>query len=170
MKFIARGMTTTVFQTGKACLVFGASAKTLGDLEKSKEDDYYITIEKVSRKRSANQNALLWKMVGEIDKEINGRRTDEDDMEIYCQILEMASVKSYVIVCSIAAVDFVKKQFRAVRMLGRDGFAIDLEVYPGTSDMNSKEMAAVIEQAMRYAEEVGINTDIYREEFYGHTE
>ena len=163
-------MTTTVFQTGKACLVFGASAKTLGDLEKSKEDDYYITIEKVSRKRSANQNALLWKMVGEIDKEINGRRTDEDDMEIYCQILEMASVRSTLIVCLTEAENFVKQRFRAVRVLARDADRVELEVYPGTSDMNSKEMSQVIEQALRYAEEVGVNTDIYREEFYGHAE
>lgn len=164
MKFIARGMETTVFITGAVAVTFRGSVKALEDLQKLKKDDYYITIEKVSRKRSLNQNAMLWKMVGEIDKTINGRRTEEDDMEIYCQILEMASVKSYLIQCAETSQDFVRKQFRASRVLGRDEDRVLMEVYPGTSDMNSAEMKEVIEQALRYAEEVGLNTDIYREE------
>ena len=41
-----------------------------------------------------------------------------------------------------------------------------VEVYVGVSEMNKKEMMTLIEITLNYAESIGINTSLYRNEFY----
>lgn len=150
----------------RVTISFDCSVRAKEALQGATDTEYVISIDRVRNKRSLNQNALLWKLIGEIDKEINGRRTQEDDEEIYFQILQMASIRTEVVETRyLTAVRALKAQFHV--KVSEDGYTgmYICEIFPGTSRMDTKEMTEVIEQALRYAAEVGVDTDLWKEEF-----
>jgi regulator of RNase E activity RraB len=137
--------------------------------EELQKHTYTLDIREPRNTRSLNQNALMWELLGEISMKMNGTR--DDDENIYCQCLQMAGVKAEYLACTPAAVDTVKKYFRAVKEVETrqtdKGEMIVLKCFIGSSKMTVKEMSALIDVVMQYAEKVGINTDYYHQEFEG---
>lgn len=131
------------------------------------EDDktYSVEIKEVKSKRSIEQNKFLWKLLHDIDVAMNGKPTDE--MEIYIMCLERANAKFDYLGCLEEAEEMLKQNFRAVKRIkpidlnGKDGYMY--KCFIGSSKMNTKEMALLIETALDIAHEVGIETSYYDE-------
>ncbi len=137
-----------------------------------KDITYEVTINKPHSQRSLHQNALLWKLIGEINKTINGTRKTEDDEEIYCQILEMAGADVQYMQVVYDGLELLRRAFRVVRVVeyrqGKNNALMAIvKVYKGTSIMSKDEMCDVIEQALVYANAVGIDTETWKGELLG---
>lgn len=117
--------------------------------------------------RSNQQNRMMWALIGEICEKINGCRSDAEEMNIYCQILQETGAKCDLFQCTEEAYAAFKKQFRYCTVLeerdGKKGKTLIVKAYFGTSQMNTEEMSKVIDRTIQYAEEVGINTEYWRE-------
>ena len=141
----------------------GTVKQIIADLLKLDMDKTYICdIKEPRSKRSLEQNKLLWKLINRIAKE-----TYQDDMTVYCAVLERADALSDYVITATDMQDTLRKSFRGVKFVrmqevnGKDCFVF--KVYLGSSKMNTSEMTELIEITMQVASELGIDT---REEWY----
>jgi len=121
--------------------------------------DYTVEIKKVKSKRSLNQNALLWKLLHELEK-----ATREEAMSWYIKALIDTGAKvDYVWSCAEAE-ETMQKSFRAVqrakfeKMKNRDGWWY--RVIVGSSKFNIEEMNQLLDTVLRYCTELNIETEI----------
>ena len=161
MKLLAKDLMTVVYPTGGVGLSFDATIQAKEELMKLKRGDYLIEIKKPSNKRSLNQNAYLWELIGQIDMKENGNRADDET--IYANILEMAGAKSEYFQCLPEAVDKLKEVFRVVKIVENRGKTVMVQCFLGTSQMDTKEMSKVIDTTLDYAARVGIDSAYWRE-------
>lgn len=135
----------------------------LQGLDPSKE--YSLEIKEVKNKRTLAQNRYMWALLHEIDIAINGRATDEMDVYVLC--LERANAKFEYIACLPEAEQALKENFRAVKFIkkvdlnGKEGNMY--KVFIGSSKMDTKEMTVLIDTVLDIAEQVGIETDYWKE-------
>ena len=141
----------------------GTVKQIITDLLKLDMDKTYICdIKEPRSKRSLEQNKLLWKLINRIAKE-----TYQDDMTVYCAVLERADALSDYVITAMDMQDTLRKSFRGVKFVrmqevnGKDCYIY--KVYLGSSKMNTAEMTELIEITMQVANELGIDT---REEWY----
>lgn len=132
----------------------------LFELDQSKE--YLMELKEPKSKRSLEQNKLLWSLIHRVAKE-----TYQDDMDVYCAVLERADALSDYVITAVDMADVLRKSFRGVKFIrmqevnGKDCFVY--KVYLGSSKMNTAEMTELIEITMQVCSELGIDT---REEWY----
>lgn len=132
-------------------------------LEKGKR--YALEIADFKEKRTERQNRLLWELISKIDRFLNG--SSGDVWELYLQLLEMANIKSVDISIEREAVPQLKAIYRAIKYLGQDMTDSTRDIYKcfvGSSKMNKKDFAALIDTVIEYAEECGIETTFYNME------
>ena len=141
----------------------GKIKEIITDLLKLDMDKFYICeIKEPKQKRSLEQNKLLWKLIHHIAKE-----TKQDDMDVYCAILERADALSDYVITATDMTEALRKTFRGVKFMrmqevnGKDCYIF--KVYLGSSKMNTTEMNELIEITMQVCGELGIDT---REEWY----
>ena len=169
MKISAKGLKTAFKEfTGEAMLTFKCSRNALESLEKLKTGDYELSITKSSKKRTGQQNALLWELIGQICMKEDGNRAG--DIELYCQLIEEAGVKCEYIMSLPEAEEGLKRVFRVVKVIDdRMYMGQRFYVYKcffGSSTMNTKEMGGLIDKTIERAEAVGIDTDYWKEVLY----
>ena len=127
------------------------------ELDYSKK--YDIELKEHKGKRSLEQNHYMWKLIGEIDKALNGGRP-KDPMQVYIHVLEMANAKYDFVYILPEAVKEMKKRFRAMQKIADvevNGVIMEnWQVFYGSSTMNTKEMSNLIDRVIDYAYEVGI--------------
>lgn len=133
--------------------------RTLLELEKG---TYSVEFNKKCSKRSINQNSLLWAVINEICKVVGF-----DDIELYCQLLEMANAKFEYMMVLPQALDLLKKQFRAVKIVENriynDKEMTMVKVFYGSSTFTTKEMSQLIDITLNYAIQYDIDTTYYRD-------
>ena len=141
----------------------GTIKEIITDLLKLDMDKTYICdIKEPQSKRSLEQNKLLWKLINRIAKE-----TYQDDMTVYCAVLERADALSDYVITATDMQDTLRKNFRGVKFIrmqevnGKDCYVF--KVFLGSSKMNTKEMTELIEITMQVASELNIDL---REEWY----
>lgn len=141
----------------------GKVREIITDLLKLDMDKTYICeIKEPKSKRSLEQNKLLWKLIHRVAKE-----TYQDDMEVYCAVLERADALSDYVITATDMSEALRKAFRGVKFVrmqevnGKDCYIF--KVYLGSSKMNTAEMNELIEITMQVCSELGIDT---REEWY----
>lgn len=119
------------------------------------EKFYKVTIEEVRSKRSLEQNKLLWKMIHEIAK-----KTQQDDNDVYCALLEEADAKSDYVITAFEMETALRKSFRGVKFIKmqevNDKDCYVYKVYIGSSKMNVKEMNELLDTVQRIAGKLGI--------------
>ena len=123
---------------------------------------YEVDIKEYKSKRSLEQNRYLWLLITEIVKKENGGIANRDNITAtYYNLLEKANAKFEFILCSPDAIKEFKKRFRAIRINGTYTIEnveyMQLQVFYGSSTMNTKEMSQLIDTTLDYAYEVGIN-------------
>lgn len=139
-------------------------AKSLEEMDETKV--YKIEITELKSKRSLFQNKYLWALIHDISR-IQGM----DEVDVYCQIIKMAKIKTEFIETIPAAIERLNKVFRVVverdRRVSTKGIeTVVLECYFGTSTFDTHEMSEFIEKLLDYASESGINVSEYGG-FYG---
>jgi len=118
---------------------------------------YTIEIREPKSKRSIEQNKMLWQLIHAIAKEKN-----QDDMEVYCTLLERADALSDYIITAKLTDEELRKNFRGVMFMrttevkGKE-FNV-YKVYLGSSKMNTKEMTELLDIALQLCGELEIPT------------
>lgn len=136
--------------------------------ENIESGEYGITFDTPKRSRTLDQNALLWALIGEICQSENA--SSNDTWEMYCELLRMAKAKyTYIQVVKDGYDSLAKeKGIRAVEPLGtfvnEKGIEwVKCRVFLGTSQMTTEEIGIVIDKAIEYASQLGIDTNYYRD-------
>ena len=118
---------------------------------------YLVEVKEPRSQRSIQQNKMLWQLIHMIAKE-----TYQDDMEIYCSLLERADALSDYIITAYDMEDYLRKSFRGVRFIRKqevNGKECNIyKVYIGSSKMNTKEMTELIDTALQICSELLIDT------------
>ena len=119
---------------------------------------YQVEIKEYKHKRSIEQNKKMWALIHEI-----ARATGDDDMQVYCGILEKADVKSDYVITAMNMEEALRKSFRAVKFIrmqevnGKDCYVY--KVYLGSSKMNTAEMSELLDITLNICGELGIETE-----------
>lgn len=100
---------------------------------------YTVEIKESKSKRSLQQNKMLWELIHKIAKEQN-----QDDMEIYCTLLERADAKSDYVLARPETEEGLKKTFRGVKFIRQQVVNQTIfnvyKVYIGSSKMTQKKI------------------------------
>ncbi len=134
--------------------------------ELTEDKTYSVEIKEVKSARSIQQNKYLWALLSEIDKELNGDRSN-DEMSIYIQALERAGAKYEYIGALPEAEEMLKKNFRAVKkmkpMMLNETEGYVYKCFIGSSKMNKEEMGNLIDTVLDMAMELGIDDSYWKE-------
>lgn len=107
-------------------------------------------------KRSLNQNALLWEMLGQLASALRS-----DKWTVYLQMLKRYGTYTYICV-NPKAVEAVKKQWREVEEIGKVDIngreSVQLLCYFGSSTMNAQEFAVLLDGVKSEMKEMGLPT------------
>ena len=126
---------------------------------------YTVEIKEPKSKRSLEQNRMLWQLIHSIAK-----KHHQDDMEVYCALLERADAKSEYIITAFDMEDDLRKCFRGVRFIRKqevNGKECNIyKVYIGSSKMNTKEMTELLDITLQMCAELGIPTMGWDYEYY----
>ena len=118
---------------------------------------YSIEIKEPKSKRSIQQNKLLWELIHLIAK-----KQGQDDMEVYCELLERADAKSDYILARPETEDALRRTFRGVKFIrqyqvNETMFNI-YKVFIGSSKMSVKEMTELLDITFKLCGELQIPT------------
>ena len=118
---------------------------------------YVVEIKEPKSKRSLEQNKMLWQLIHAIAKQQH-----QDDMEVYCTVLERADALSDYIITATLTEEDLRKHFRGVRFIRTTevkGNEFNVyKVYIGSSKMNTKEMTELLDITLQLCGELGIPT------------
>lgn len=118
---------------------------------------YSVEIKEPKSKRTLEQNKMLWALIHEI-----AQKTKQDDMDVYCAVLEKADAKSDYLYSPYEMKEELRKHFRGVRFIRYheiDGRTMNVyKVYIGSSKMDTKEMTQLLDITIQTAAELGIPT------------
>lgn len=139
--------------------VVGQIKDIVPELLKLEMDKLYICeVKEPKTKRSLQQNKLLWKLIHSIAKE-----TYQDDMEVYCAVLERADALSEYIITATDMEDAFRRSFRGVKFIrmqevnGKECYVY--KVYLGSSKMDTKEMTQLLDITFQICAELCIPTE-----------
>ena len=118
---------------------------------------FIVEVKEPKSKRSIEQNKMLWQLIHSIAK-----KQHQDDMEVYCALLERADAKSDYIITAYDMDDELRKCFRGVRFVRKqevNGKECNIyKVYIGSSKMDTKEMTELLDITLQVCAELGIPT------------
>lgn len=118
---------------------------------------YVVEVKEPKSKRSLEQNKMLWQLIHAIAK-----KQHQDDMEVYCALLERADALSDYIITAYDMEDELRKCFRGVRFVRKqevNGKDCNIyKVYIGSSKMNTKEMTELLDITLQLCGELEIPT------------
>lgn len=117
---------------------------------------YTANINEQKKKRSINQNNLLWALISKIAKAIAGERAAaEDEEEIYAQLLEKYGLSVPAFILPEDLNTYVRLN-RVVKTYGEIGGLLRIRAFPGSSRYSTKEMNILIEGALDELADLGI--------------
>ena len=128
------------------------------DVDLLNEEYHDITIKK-SKGRSLEQNSMMWGVIAQIDKYLNGYPTEDGRWDIYLYGLEMAGVEYEDYSIPPEAVKILKESFRKCRVIDEDGDHVIIRCYTGSSKLNKGQMADLITFFINWAFKMGLRID-----------
>lgn len=134
-------------------------------LESFKHEEFNLQIGPQKNQRTIFQNAKLWALIGEIDLELNGRRSKDGEDSIYRNLIEMANIQTAIFQIHEEALEEmkVKNIFRVLEVLEKEDQTILCRGYFGSSKFTTKEMADFIEAALDFAMQIGLDLQDYKD-------
>lgn len=131
------------------------------EFELDNEKEYKLEITEIKSKRSLQQNKLMWALINKIAVQVG-----MSDNDVYCQIIEMANIKTVYLQTLPEVQKELEKVFRAVvekdsRENEKGVITKIFKCYYGTSKFDTHEMNDFIDNMLRYASEVGIDIREY---------
>lgn len=127
---------------------------------------YDLDIKPKGKSKTYEQAKKLWATIDDISRHEYGDVSQSTN--IYLQILMMAGIRTVVIPLPEDAVESFRKKVKALGIISRETVNHQpicfCRVCPtGISDMTKKEVSDVIECAIRYASELGIESELENE-------
>lgn len=131
------------------------------ELNLNSDQVYKIEITEIKSKRSLWQNKLCWALIDKIAK-----HEGMMDIDVYCQIIELAKIRTEFIETIPEAIERLSRAFRVVKVLEhrvsqKGSKTVLLKLYYGSSTFDTKEMSDFIEQLLNYASQIGIDVSEY---------
>lgn len=124
---------------------------------------YEVRIKEKDVTHSYEQIKKLWATIDDISRAEYGDVSESET--IYFQILNMAGVTTYKYLVPTASVNQLRKKVRALKEISHE--TIDHQAYSmvniclkGVSEMSKKEVSQVIETTIRWATELGVQTEL----------
>ena len=153
--------------TGEPLITFklDRTARTNEIFEYDKEQALKLKITKTGNHRTVRQNNLMWAILTDIDKGLNGHPTENGRWEIYTMGIEELGVEYEDVKVEIKAVEVFKTQFRKCRVIEEYRDYVILRCFIGSSKFNKKQMGELIDWFIRYASKMQIPIIDYRNEW-----
>ena len=122
---------------------------------------YRLNFSEIKSKKPLQQSHYLWSLLHDISVARNGElATSESDWEVYIEALERAQAKFEYVACLPEAYELLKRQFRATKIMNEfehnDKKFLQLKVFYGSSKMDIKEMAKLLDTVIMMAQEEGV--------------
>ena len=132
------------------------------DLNLEQGKDYKIEITEMKSKRSLWQNKYMWAIIDKIAK-----HEGMLELDVYCQIIEMAKIRTEFIETIPEAITRLSSVFRVVKELEhrvsqKGSKTVLVKCYYGTSTFDTKEMSDFIDVLLDYASQIGIDVSEYQ--------
>lgn len=124
-----------------------------------------LNISNARKSRTLDQNNLLWAIISDIDKKINGIPSELTRWDLYVAGIEEAGVEFQDIIIPKKSLNIFKKAFRAYKILDEKENEIILRCYIGSSQFDTKQMGDLIEYFIKKATDIGVTIVDYRAEF-----
>ena len=162
MKIIGKVKEVKELKKGKELIIEVDSFPYINMIDDLEQKQYSIEINGVKSKRSLEQNRMMWGLIREIAIHTQGG----DELDLYCQFLEIADAQfEYIFVDANVDVNALRKVFRAVQFMGFteiDGRTMaQYKVFTGSSRFNTSEMNKLIDVILKTAYELGIESYDY---------
>lgn len=124
---------------------------------------YELSLKQRGDSKTYEQVKKLWATIDDISRNEYGDVSQSNN--IYLQILEMAGVRTDKIIIPKDAIKDLKKKVKAISVISEETIGGISSVVvnvclTGISDMSKKEVASVIEAAIKWATELGIDTEL----------
>ncbi len=122
---------------------------------------YRLNFSEIKSKKTLQQSHYLWSLLHDISVARNGElATSESDWEVYIEALERAQAKFEYVACLPEAYELLKGQFRATKIMNEfehNGKTfIQAKVFYGSSKMDVKEMAKLLDTVIMMAQDEGV--------------
>ena len=122
---------------------------------------YRLNFSEIKSKKTLQQSHYLWSLLHDISVARNGElATSESDWEVYIEALERAQAKFEYVACLPEAYELLKQQFRATKIMNEfehNGKTfIQAKVFYGSSKMDVKEMAKLLDTVIMMAQAEGV--------------
>lgn len=162
MKIIGKVKEIKELKRGKELIIEVDSFPYVDMIDELEMKQYSIEIHNIKAKRSLEQNRMMWALIHEISEHTQGG----DEMELYCQFLEIAGAQfEYILVNATVDVNALRKVFRAVQFMGYtevDGAVMaQYKVFTGSSRFNTSEMNKLIDVILSTAYDLGLESYDY---------
>lgn len=145
-------------------VTFAFSYRYLSFFEALKNKDYSVEIKNTSNKRSLQSNSYLWALINEICKVQDGHIGNAN--KLYVQLLEMTGARVEYAMILEEAFTFFEKQLKYCKVVDRVMIKhkpyVQVATFAGSSTFTQEEMNALIDTTLRYAAEVGIETEYWK--------
>lgn len=165
MKFLANNIQIQTFIKGGALISFDCSEITKAQLKNITLNDCTIELKEFKKKRSLNQNSMLWELIGEISVKENGNKVDTED--IYLQLIEQTGASVEFFLAIPEAEQTLRRLFRIVKVVDeriQNGKKLYVfKCWLGSSQFDTKEMSQLIDKTLERAEQDGIETEYWKE-------
>lgn len=119
-----------------------------------------VDIKPYKSKRSIEQNAALWWILGKLAEAMSGSKNKVSTEEAYCIMLEEANIEYDYMLALPEAESQLKKTFRVIRKVDeRDVNGKMLNMYQyfvGSSKFNTKQMFDLITNTLGKLDELGV--------------
>ena len=130
-------------------------------IEEIEKTLYRVNMTPIKSKRTIDQNRLLWQLIHDISEARNGPLgSSQDDWEVYIEALERAQAKFEYVACLPEAYKILQEQFRASKIMNEfehNGKTfVQAKVFYGSSKMDVKEMAKLLDTVILMAQEEGV--------------
>lgn len=135
----------------------------IGEIEE--EDLLNLNISNARKSRTLDQNNLLWAIISDIDKKINGIPSEVTRWDLYVAGIEEAGVEFQDVQIPKRSLGIFTQAFRAYKILDEKDDQILLRCYVGSSKFDTKQMGNLIDYFIKKASEVGVTIVDYKAEF-----
>lgn len=128
---------------------------------------YSIDFQQVENNRTIRQNSMLWGLIGEICKSENNDLGDK--YSVYMNLLQMAGADYKVVAMEEVAFPSFKKGWGidkckiVSRFMAKGVPYVQVYCFFGSKYMTTKEFGQLIDTALKYASEIGIETDYWED-------
>ena len=139
----------------------GQVAETMHKTAQGEDMPLTLEIRPYKSKRSIEQNRLMWEMLTLLSEKVNNKKDSELVWNTYCEMLLRFGQKAEYLQGLPSAMEMLKRQFRAVRMVEKRAVnGKELHIYQcfeGSSKFNTKEMTEFINSIQEELRELGVD-------------